>query len=135
MHFMKEVFILKKRMLCILLAVVLVFALAACKTEEKETIKSSKNISVQIIWEENKEDIQITTEAETLREALEEKSLISGEEGPYGLFVKTVKGISADESKEQWWCFTKGDEALMTSVDLIMISDGDFFKITLKEGY
>ncbi len=135
MHFIKEVLILKTRILCILSAVLLVFMFTACKTENKESNKISKNISVEIISGDNKEHIDITTKADSLREALEEKGLISGEEGPYGLFVKTVKGISVDDSKEQWWCFTKGDEALMTSVDLIKISDGDFFKITLKEGY
>ena len=77
----------------------------------------------------------ITTEAEFLRGALEQEGIIAGEESDYGLFVTTVDGVTADDSLEQWWCFTKGGESLATGVDSTPIADGDTFEITLTEGY
>lgn len=76
----------------------------------------------------------INTDAEYLRQALEEKKLISGEETQYGLFVKTVNGVTVDDSKKEWWCFTKGGKELDTGVDTTPIADGDHFEITLTAG-
>lgn len=99
-------------------------------------VEGEKHITVQIVYEDKTEkQIEIDTDEAYLRGALESKNLISGEEGEYGLFVKTVDGVTADESKEQWWCFTKGGEAVMTSVDQTPIADGDQFEITLTTGY
>ena len=70
-----------------------------------------------------------------LRQALEEQKLVEGEESQYGLYVKTVNGVTADEAKEEWWCFTKDGEDVMTGVDSTPVADGDHFEITLKTGY
>ena len=53
----------------------------------------------------------------------------------YGLYVVTVDGETADEAQQQWWCFTKGGEMLMTGVDDTMIADGDAYEITLTTGW
>ena len=60
---------------------------------------------------------------------------MQGEESQYGLYVTTVNGLTADESQQQSWCFTKGGEDVMTGVDSTPIADGDHFEITLKTGY
>ncbi len=39
------------------------------------------------------------------------------------------------ESKQQWWCITKGGEQVNTSADQTPIADGEQFELTLKEGY
>lgn len=92
-----------------------------------------KKITVEIVFSEsNKKTIEINTKSEYLRGALEEKSLISGTESSYGLYVTKVDGVTADEAKKQWWCFTKNGEAVMTGVDVIPIKDGDKFEITLS---
>ena len=77
----------------------------------------------------------IKTSEEFLRGALEQEKLISGEEGQYGLFVKTVDGVTADDSKQEWWFFSKDGQMLETSVDSTPIADGDHFEITLTSGY
>lgn len=78
---------------------------------------------------------QIDTNEEFLRGALEQEGLIQGNESAYGLFVTTVNGVTADDSKEQWWCFTKNGEILNTGVDSTPIADGEHYEITLTEGY
>lgn len=111
------------------------FLATSCLKKEENSEIAVKNIVVHVICNEKIEEFAIRTQADNLRAALEEKNMISGEKGAYGLFVTTVNGMSADSEKEEWWCFTKGDEPIMTGVDSIKISDGDLFKITLKQGY
>ena len=77
----------------------------------------------------------IKTSEEFLRGALEQEKLISVEESQYGLFVKTVDGVTADDSKQEWWFFSKDGQMLETSVDSTPIADGDHFEITLTSGY
>ena len=79
--------------------------------------------------------VVIENDAEFLRGALEQEQLISGIEDQYGLYVLTVNGVTADESKQQWWCFTKGGEQIFTGVDATPIADGDTFEATLMTGW
>lgn len=80
-------------------------------------------------------EFSISTEAINLRKALEQENLIAGDESEYGLFVKTVDGETADESQQQWWCFTRDGETLMTGVDSTEIVDGDHYEIVLTTGW
>ena len=66
---------------------------------------------------------------------LEEQELISGDDSGATLFVTTVDGYTADSANEEWWCFTKGGEDMMTGVDDTVIADGDKYEITLTVGY
>ena len=82
-----------------------------------------KTITVDVVLLDGSDtQTTITTSEEFLR-------------GAYGLFVTTVNGVTADDSKEQWWCITKGGEMVSTGVDTTPIADGDAFEITLTEGY
>ena len=95
-----------------------------------------KTITVDVVLLDGSDtQTTITTDAEFLRGALEQENMIEGTESDYGLYVTTVNGVTADESKEQWWSFTKGGEFLETGVDSTPIADGDAFEITLVEGY
>lgn len=125
---------MKKIISILMLVFLLCFSLSACNFRKNEE-KTEKNITVKVIWEENEKEINLSTNEKYLGEVLKKENIIKGEQGQYGLFVKSVNGIEANAEIEQWWCFTKGDEPIMTGVDLIEIADGDLFKITLKEGY
>lgn len=95
-----------------------------------------KRVVAQVVGVDGaSKEFALQTDSEYLRGALEEKQLIAGDESEYGLFVKTVDGYTADDAKQEWWCFTKGGEMLMTGVDTTPIADGDRFEITLKTGY
>ena len=60
----------------------------------------------------------ITTSCATVGEALQEKGLISGENGQYGLYVKTVCGVTADyDSDGSYWAFYIGEDYARTGVD------------------
>lgn len=106
------------------------------KKNNNSSAAGVKEITVQVIIpEEEIQEFVITTEAETLREALEEKQLIKGETGTYGFFITEVNGRKADESKQEWWCITKDGEEVFTGVDMIKIQDKDKYELTLMKGY
>ena len=75
------------------------------------------------------------TDAEYLGKVLEDEQLVEGDQGQYGLFITVADGEQADDSKQQWWCLTKGGEMVNTSADQTPIADGDRYELTLKEGY
>ncbi len=116
---------------------VLIAAMALCTgCADAQTQPGEKTITVDIVFADGTTTTEtITTDAEYLRGALEEKSLIAGDESEYGLFVKTVAGVTIDESNQEWWCFTRGGETLFSGVDTTPIADGDKFEITLTVGY
>jgi hypothetical protein len=114
----------------------LIAALAAYFVLQPGTTPGSKTISVEIIAPPAEtKTLSISTNAEFLRQALEEQNLIQGDESAYGLFVTVVDGIAADDTKQEWWCFTKAGEELLTGVDSTPIQDGDKYEITLTTGY
>ena len=131
---MKQPKLLRPLLLVFAVLIAATVLCTACTQAEPQV--GVKTITVQIIVDgQDTVAKSITTDAEYLRGALEEEDLIAGEESQYGLFVKTVNGITADDAKQQWWCFTKGGADLFTGVDTTPIADGDTFEITLKTGY
>lgn len=132
---------MKKQTRNIIIAVALLLVLVigavliwnANKPDEQE---GDKALVVTVVHgDESSKDFSFTTDAENLRTALEEQKLIEGTESEYGLFVTTVDGETADEAQQQWWCFSKDGEDLVTGVDDTMIADGEHYDITLKTGW
>lgn len=122
---------MKKRLLAVLLCVVFVLALAACGGpggEKRFTLKVTHGDGTEF-------SAKVTTKKDTVGEALLDEALIVGEDGPYGLYVKTVDGETADETKQQWWCLTKDGENVNTGVDSTAVEDGVTYEFTLMEGY
>lgn len=126
------------KLLSLLLALMLILPVfSGCGTaKDSGTTAGTKTVSVQVVHKDGTaKDFSITTEGETLREALEQESLVEGEDSQYGLYIKTVDGETADESNQEWWCLTQGGEMTSTGVDGITIADGDSFELTLTVGY
>jgi len=135
---------LNKKLIAGVVALIAVIAilLGVYLNNRQPTTSGSKTITVSVFntvgSTEASNTATITTDEEYLRGALEQEDSgisISGSESEYGLFVTTVDDVTADDSKQQWWCFTKGGEMLNTGVDSTPIADGDTFEITLTEGY
>lgn len=96
----------------------------------------AKHVEIAVIHADgSSKDFSLDTDAETLRAALDELGIIEGDEGEYGLYVTAVDGESADADAQQWWCFTKGGEVLMTGVDNTMIQDGEHYEVTFTVGW
>lgn len=72
--------------------------------------------------EGNETTFKIHTDKKLVGEALIEENLIQGESGAYGLYVKTVNGITLDYDKDgAYWAFYVDGEYASTGVDLTEI--------------
>lgn len=115
---------------------VAVIMLVAYNHFKPQTVSGAKKVVVEVVIpnEESKE-FTLQTDAQYLRQALEEKNLIKGTESQYGLYITEVNGRISDEAKQEWWCITKSGETVNTGVDQTPIADGDHYEITLTVGY
>ena len=98
---------------------------ATVKDGEELTAMGSGKTSFQfsvVDLEGNTEHFLINTDEATVGAALIKVGLIEGEEGPYGLYVKVVNGITAIyEEDGSYWAFYEDGEYGMTGVDMTEI--------------
>ena len=122
-----------KRLFALLLAAILLFALAGCAAGGSE----KKTVTVTVVHGDGtQKEFTLRTAADTLGGAVnEEEGLVQGEEGPYGLYILTVDGETADEAQQQWWGVTQDGADVMTGIDSIEIADGDHYELTLHTGW
>lgn len=133
-----------KNFITLTLAVVLMALAVGCgsntdanaKPETEQTANSdasakivgegSKQFDFTVVQKDGSEtSFEVHTDKETVGEALTELDLIAGEEGEYGLYVKTVNGITVDyDTDGAYWAFYVNDEYSQTSVDQTVIEDG-----------
>ncbi len=75
----------------------------------------------------------INTDKSTVGEALIELELISGDEGPYGLYVKTVNGVTLDyDTDGKYWAFYINGEYGTTGVDTTEIVSGTTYSFVAE---
>ncbi len=125
-------------LLCLLLTVSLAFA-AGCGKDKPEAGNAGGEATVLgegekvfdlTVTDADGQDalFEVHTDKTTVGDALLEVELIDGEQGQYGLYVKTVNGIEADADKDQaYWAFYVNGEYATYGVDLTEIIDGDSY--------
>ena len=70
-------------------------------------------------------DFEVHTDKKTVGEALLSAELIAGEDGQYGLYVKTVDGETLDYNKDgKYWAFYENGAYASKGVDQTEITDG-----------
>ena len=143
-----------KRVLSLIFCMVLITAMAFITTScndnqpvianDNQPVIASENVIIKcecakqfifnvVDYEGNVTTFEIHTDKETVGDALLELKLISGEEGPYGLYVKEVNGITADYDKDHaYWNFLIDNEVSNYGVDATKIEEGKeySFKVT-----
>lgn len=103
---------------------------SALYTENTTLGEGAKTITVEVTAEEKTVVFTVKTDADTVGAALLEHNLIAGDEGEYGLYVKTVNGILADYDVDQtYWAFNIGGEYAMTGVDQTEITEGVVYQL------
>jgi hypothetical protein len=72
---------------------------------------------------------RIFTNEKTVGDALQKLNIISGEESTYGLYVKTVNGITADYDKDKaYWAFYVDGKYASTGVDKTdIVKDAEYW--------
>lgn len=96
--------------------------------------EGSKTFSFTVSDFDGKESaFEIHTDKETVGEALLDLGLIAGDEGAYGLYVKTVNGIAADYDKDgKYWAFYIDGEYAMSGVDVTKIEAGKAYAFRVE---
>ena len=125
----------KKSIIAVAVLLVLVIgAFLAWSLFRPSAVAGDKTVTVTVVHSDASEKVfEIKTDSTNLRGALGE--IVSGTDGPYGLYILTVDGETADEAQQQWWCVTKNGAEVMSGVDELMIADGDRYEITFKTGW
>ena len=112
----------------------LLIGLTGCspkKAAPGSSAPEQKTVTIEVIHKDKtQKEFQILSAAEYLGDALVAEGLVKGTTGDYGLYIDTV-----DKSKEEWWCITKGGQAVMTGISTTPFADGDTFELTLTVGY
>ena len=118
---------------CMVLIAALALTITGCGSkEESQAPVGENNAPVEIVGEgatvfqfsvvdldESETKFEIHTDETTVGAALMKLGLIEGEEGPYGLYVKKVNGITAVyEEDGSYWAFYENGEYGLTGVDL-----------------
>lgn len=94
---------------------------------------NTKFILTVVDKEGTQTQFEIHTDKETVGEALTELELIAGEEGEYGLYVKTVNGITADYDKDGvYWAFYINGEYAQTGISATAITEGDNYSLKVE---
>ena len=136
-----------KRIAALTLALLLSLALAACGagsgggiwegakyTEDTELGEGAGTISFECTAEGRTVTFTIHTDAEFLRGALEENGLIAGDESEFGLYVKTVNGMTADyDADGLYWSLYVGGEYATSGVDTTPVTDGGSYAFVGEE--
>jgi len=133
-------------LLCMMLIVAMALT-AGCGEKKQDSNSAGQEVSTNVLGEgstqfnftvvdkDGKETaFEIHTDKTTVGEALLELGLIAGEEGAYGLYVKTVNGITADYDVDQtYWAFYVNGEYGMTGVDATNIEDGASYSFKVEK--
>lgn len=77
---------------------------------------------------------KICTDESIVGDALEEIDMISGEDGQFGLYVKTVDGTTLDYDKDKmYWAFYVNGEYAPKGVDQTEITEGEEYSFRAEK--
>ena len=96
----------------------------------------AKAITVEVVHGDgSSQSFPIRTDEAYLGPVLAAEGIAEGEDGPFGFYILTADGETADEGKQQWWYVTQDGVMLNTAPDSTPIADGDHFELTFTTGY
>lgn len=131
----------KSNALSFALCIVLIAAMALCtmgcngNNAEPADEKGMLTFTFTVTDKDGREtSFEVETDKQTVGDALLAKGLITGEEGPYGLYVKTVNGITADyDTDGTYWAFYVNGEYAVTGVDKTTITAGATYSFKVEK--
>lgn len=120
---------------CIVLIAAMALCMAGCNDNTTndpvssgvtESSKTQTKFTFVVVDVEGKEtSFEISTDKTIVGEALLDEGLIAGDEGAYGLYVKTVNGITLDyDTDGKYWAFYVDGAYASSGVDTTEIVAG-----------
>ena len=140
-----------KKILALVLALVLALSLCACGAPAADgavdegapvvtdgaTLGEGDTTFTLVIKQLDGSSISATinTDADTVGEALEALGILKGEEGPYGIYIKEVNGVTAVyEEDGTYWGFYIDGEYAMTGADVTPVTAGAEYTFAVEKG-
>ena len=140
-----------KKLIASLLVLIFAFTVVMCGCSEKEKTEApeteiesinesdngyEKSFVFEVVDKDGKKTQQtIETNGEYVGVVLQELKLIEGEEGPYGIYIKKVNGITADYDVDgTYWAFYVDGEMSMTGADQVEIVDSSTYSFRVEKG-
>ena len=136
-------------LLCMMLIVAMAFTTTGCNEKSNNDSQTTQNSTSKptvlgegkttfmftvVDKEGNETPFEIHTDKTIVGEALLELGLITGDAGPYGLYVKTVNGITADYDVDQtYWAFYINDKYAVSGVDTTDITWGYTYSFKIEK--
>ena len=136
-----------KRFLALFLSALMLLSLVGCGgnagqtagnkvIEDGATVGEGEKSFVTEVVDADGNTVKFTvqTNEKTVGEALQKLGVIDGEEGDYGLYIKTVNGITADYNKDGvYWAFYVDGEYAMTGADMTDVVDGTVYTFRVEK--
>ena len=144
------------KLLALLLALVMVLALAACGNKAQDnggagddanvvtdgtvadgaTVgKGATAFTVEVAQLDGTSiTFTVNTDKATVGEALLELGIVAGDDTEYGLYVKTVNGVTLDyDTDGAYWAFYINGESAMTGADATNIEAGAIYALKAEK--
>lgn len=139
-----------------MLIVAMAFSMTACSDKHTDDSQAGTDVSVNTEVETNADvtvmgegatvfnfvvvdkdgnetTFEIHTDKTTVGDALLDVELIAGDTSEYGLYVKTVNGITADYDVDgTYWAFYINGEMAMSGVDTTDVVEGDTYSFKVE---
>lgn len=136
-----------KRFLALFLSALMLLSLVGCGGNADQTAgnkviengatigEGEKSFVAEVVDADgNTVKFTVQTNEKTVGEALQKLGVIDGEEGDYGLYIKTVNGITADYNKDGvYWAFYVDGEYAMTGADMTDVVDGTVYTFRVEK--
>ena len=107
---------------------------SAAYTENTELGDGEKAFTLHVTAGEKSVIFTIHTDKTLLGDALKDNALITGEEGQYGLYIKTVNGIRADYDEDgYYWAFYIGGDYAPSGIDATEITEGAEYSLVREK--
>jgi hypothetical protein len=138
-----------KKIALSLLTLIMIFSLVSCfgsieatgawenATYRRDTTvgKGASTVTLEVVAEEKTVTLTVKTDEKMLGAALLKEGIIAGEDGPYGLYIKTVNGILADYDVDKtYWAFYVDGEYALVGVDSTAIEAGKVYRLSKDKG-
>ena len=144
---------MKKKFLSLMLIVAMALSMVACNggsANNSGAVVNTENVAetdLNVLGEGqtvfaftvvdkdgNETAFEIHTDKEMVGDALIELGLLEGEDSQYGLFVKTVNGITVDYNTDgAYWAFYVNGEYAMSGVDTTPITEGETYTFKVEK--
>ncbi len=98
--------------------------------EEKIVVGTGKIVFIFQVQHRDgsRKTFEVHTDKTMVGEALEELNLITGEEGQFGIYVKSVDGETLDFNKDgKYWAFYVNGQYGMSGADTTEIKEGEIY--------